>query len=254
MNGFLPVLVGLRRALPIVLGYLPVGFAFGVLAVKNGLPPALAVAISVLMFSGSGQFVFASMWGHGAGIASVAVSVAIINLRYLLMSLAEVPWMKGVSRIRKFLLGVGITDENFVVHAVALENGWKLDLAAMFVCNTTTQLAWVSGSAIGAFMGALVDDVRPLGLDYAITAMFLALLAPQCVSRIHCMVAVFTLCLSLALKCCGLDQWNVALATVLGASLGLGLDRKWGSSPAISAGGEDGPRASLESGAQTGRD
>lgn len=33
-----PAAEGLRRALPIVLGYVPVGFAFGVLAVKNNIP------------------------------------------------------------------------------------------------------------------------------------------------------------------------------------------------------------------------
>lgn len=47
-----PAAEGLRRALPIVLGYVPVGFAFGVLAVKNNIPPSLAVAMAVLMFSG----------------------------------------------------------------------------------------------------------------------------------------------------------------------------------------------------------
>lgn len=220
-----PWVEGLRRALPITLGYLPVGFAYGVLAVKNGVSPALAVALSVLMFSGSGQFVFASMWGHGASVVSTAVAVFIINLRYLLMSVAEVPWLRRFSWWNKALLGAGITDENFVVAAAAVQEGWRVKLATMYVCNTTTQLAWVTGSALGAFMGSLVDDVRPLGLDYAITAMFLALLAPQCVSRIHTLVAVFTLCLSLALKGAGLDQWNVALATVAGASLGVFLDR-----------------------------
>lgn len=215
--------VGLGRALPIVLGYLPVGFAFGVLAVKNGIPPGLAVAMSVLMFSGSGQFVFASLWGGGAGILSTAAAVGIVNLRYLLMSAAEAPWLNGVSRLKRFLLGIGVTDENFVVHATALQSGWRLNTAVMFVCNQTTQLAWVGGSAIGAFCGSLVDDVRPLGLDYAITAMFLALLVPQCSSRLHLLVAVFTMCLSIALKAGGMSQWNVAIATVAGATVGLGL-------------------------------
>ena len=69
--------------------------------------------------------------------------------------------------------------------------------------------------------GGLVDDVRPLGLDFAITAMFLALLVPQCSSRLHFLVAIFTLCLSVALKCQGMSQWNIALATIAGATLGL---------------------------------
>lgn len=220
-------LVGFKRGLPIVLGYVPVGFAFGVLAVKNGISPALAIAMAVLMFSGSGQFVFASLWGGGAGILSTSAAVAIVNLRYLLMSAAEAPWMTGISRLKRFFLGCGITDESFVVHATALQTGWKLNTLTMFVCNQTIQLAWVAGCAVGAFCGGLVDDVKPLGLDYAITAMFLALLVPQCSSRLHLLVAIFTMCLSIALKTAGLSQWNVAIATIAGATLGLFLSLRW---------------------------
>lgn len=213
---------GLSRALPIVLGYLPVGFAFGVLATKNDIPPSLAVGMAVLMFSGSGQFVFASLWGGGAGIWPTAFGVTIVNLRYVLMSAAEAPWLTGIPRWKRFLLGAGgITDECFLVHATALQTGWKLNTSVMFICNQTTQLAWVCGCAIGAFSGSFVDDVRPLGLDYAITAMFIALLVPQCSSRLHLLVAIFTMCLSIALKTGGMTQWNVALAAIAGATLGL---------------------------------
>lgn len=215
-----PLAEGLRRALPIVLGYVPVGFAFGVLAVKNNIPPALAVAMSVLMFSGSGQFVLASLWGAGAGILSVIAAVFIVNLRYLLMSAAESPWLAALPRFQRFLLGLGLTDETFAVHVTALQRGWPLSLATLYSCNSTTYLAWVTGSAVGAFCGELVNDVKPLGLDYALTAMFLALLVPQCVSRLHVLVALFTAALSISLKACGMSQWNVAVATVLGASLG----------------------------------
>ena len=215
-----PLAEGLRRALPIVLGYAPVGFAFGVLAVKNNIPPSLAVAMSVLMFSGSGQFVFAGMWGSGAGTLSIMAAVFIVNLRYLLQSAAESPWLSPLPRFQRFLLGLGLTDETFAVHVTAFQQGWQLSRTTLFVCNHTAQIGWVAGSAIGAFCGELVSDVKPLGLDYALTAMFLALLVPQCVSRLHILVAVFTMSLSVALKAAGMNQWNIAVATVLGACLG----------------------------------
>lgn len=218
---------GLSRALPIMLGYLPVGFAFGVLASKNGIPPALAVAMGVLMFSGSGQFVFASLWGNGAGIWPTAIGVTIINLRYVLMSAGEAPWFTRVPLWKRILLGAGgITDECFLVHATALQTGWKLNTAVMFICNQSTQVAWVGGCAIGAFSGSLVDDVRPLGLDYAITAMFIALLVPQCSSWLHLLIAIFTMCLSIGLKAAGMTQWYVALAAIAGATLGLLLSHR----------------------------
>lgn len=212
---------GLRRALPITLGYVTVGFAFGVLAVKNGIPPSLCIAMALLMFSGSGQFVFAALWGAGTNILSLAAAVGIVNLRYLLMSAAESPWMTRFSRFQRFLLGLGLTDETFAVHITALQAGSPPNLTVMFVCNCTTHIAWISGCAIGAYCGGLVNDVRPLGLDFAITAMFLALLVPQCSTKLHFLVAIFTLCLSVALKCAGMSQWNVALATIIGATIGL---------------------------------
>lgn len=212
---------GIRRGLPICLGYIPVGFAFGILAVKNGIPPSLVVALAILMFSGSGQFVFAGMWGGGANILSIGAAVGIINLRYLLMSAAEAPWLKKTSRIKRFLLGLGITDENFVVNITPLQQGIKLNLTTIFVCNSLTHISWIFGCALGAFCGNLVDDARLLGLDYAITAMFIALLIPQCSSRLHLLVAIFSCALSIALKASGLGQWNIALATICGATLGL---------------------------------
>ena len=51
--------------------------------------------------------------------------------------------------------------------------------------------------------------------------MFLALLVPQCVSRLHVLVAIVTAILSLSLKLAGMGQWNVVVATVLGATLGV---------------------------------
>ncbi len=212
---------GFRRALPITLGYVTVGFAFGVLAVKNNIPPSLCVAMALLMFSGSGQFVFAALWGAGASLLSLTTAVGIVNLRYLLMSAAESPWLTPFSRFKRFLLGLGLTDETFAVHITSMQAGEPPNLAVMFVCNCSTHIAWISGCAIGAYFGGLVDDVRPLGLDFAITAMFLALLVPQCSSRLHFLVAIFTLCLSVALKCQGMSQWNIALATIAGATLGL---------------------------------
>ena len=67
---------------------------------------------------------------------------------------------------------------------------------------------------------ALITDVRPLGLDYALTAMFLALLIPQCKTRLYTVVALFGGVCSIALKVAGAGQWNVIVATLLAATLG----------------------------------
>ncbi len=222
-NSFISIVDGIKRAIPIVLGYVPVAFAFGVLAVKNDISPALTICMSVFIFAGSGQFVAASLWGAGVGAASVVLTVFIINLRHLLMSASLATHTQGTKRWQRFLLGLQLTDETFGVHSTAFQKGWKLSLATLYACNTTAQLSWVMGTVIGVFFGTLIEDVRPMGLDYALTAMFLALFIPQCQTRLHVFVGIFAGLASMALKIYGLGQWNVIIATIIAASLGLFL-------------------------------
>ena len=85
--------------------------------------------------------------------------------------------------------------------------------------------------AVGLGVGVLVSviqaatQIQEMTLTFIpkIVCMFLALLVPQCVSRRHVLVALFTTVLSISLKVAGMTQWNIAVATVLGASLGTWL-------------------------------
>ncbi len=214
---------GLKRGLPIVLGYVPVAFAFGVLAVKNGLSPSLTIAMSVFVFAGSGQFVAVALWGAGVGAVSVVLTVFIINLRHLLMSASLATHMQGTKRWQRMWPGLELTDETFGVHSTAFQKGWARSLTTLYVCNGLAHFSWVFGTIIGVYFGTLIDDVRPLGLDYALTAMFLALFIPQCNTRLHVFVGLFAGASCISLKLLGLGQWNVFLATVIAASLGLCL-------------------------------
>lgn len=217
--------VGIQRALPIVLGYVPVAFAFGVLAVKNNISPGMAILMSAMLFAGSGQFVAVSLWGAGVGVASVVLTVFVLNLRHLLMSASLAPFVQSMPRWQRFCLGYELTDETFGVHAAAFQRGWVLAVPTLYACNITAHASWIGGTILGVFCGGLVTDVRPLGLDYALTAMFLALLVPQCRSRLHVLVAVLAMVFSVGLKLAGAGQWNVIIATVAAATCGTFLKR-----------------------------
>ena len=97
--------LGFSRSLPIVLGYAPVAFAFGVLATQQGMPIWLATATSVLMFAGSGQFITISLWFAGAGYISTALAVFVTNLRYVLMAVALAPHVRPLKGLSRFIYG-----------------------------------------------------------------------------------------------------------------------------------------------------
>ena len=218
--------LGFFRGLPIALGYAPVAFAFGVLCVQNHIPPALAIAMSVFMLAGSGQFITLSMWCSGAGILSTTVAVFVTNLRYILMAVALFPYVGKLKGFSRLLYGWQITDELFALHVTAFQKGWPLDKTAVFTATCSAHIGWVGGTIAGVFCGGLVTDVKPLGLDYALAAMFLALLVPQCTDRLHVLAAVMGAFFSVALKSAGLGQWNVVLATILSATLATVIYRR----------------------------
>ena len=199
---------------PIVLGYLPLGFAYGVLAVKSGIPALWAVAMSALIFAGAGQLIAAGMIGAGAPVLSIVLANLMVNLRHILMSAALAPDVRPLSRTLRTV---------FAVHTSDFRNGAVCRAPRLFACNITAHLGWIAGTAVGAFSGELVTDVRPLGLDYALPAMFLALLLPLCAERLYLMVAVAAALFSLGLNLAGAGRWSVILATLLAATLGLWL-------------------------------
>ena len=135
------VRVGFARALPIMLGYAPVAFAFGVLATQSGMPIWLATATSILMFAGSGQFITISLWFAGAGLISTALAVFVTNLRYFLMAVALAPHVRPLKGLARLIYGWQITDELFAVHITAFQQGWELNKTAIFTATGCAQFA-----------------------------------------------------------------------------------------------------------------
>jgi 4-azaleucine resistance transporter AzlC len=213
--------------LPIVLGYVPVGFAYGVLAREHGLDPVNAVLMSVLVFAGSAQLIAVGLIGAGASALSVIATTFVVNLRHLLMSAALGPRLTRWPRRRIALFGFQLTDETFALHAsrFAANPAAADDQAGTLRCNMIAQGAWVLGTVLGVVASDLVADTGRVGLDFALPAMFIALLVAQIKDRAHVAVALLSGGLSLVFFDVGLTRWNVMAATVLGALAGLALSR-----------------------------
>jgi 4-azaleucine resistance transporter AzlC len=209
----------LSPAVPVVMGYLPVGFAYGVLAVNAGLSTVETLLMSVIVFAGSSQLMAVGFFAMGLNPVSIILTTLIVNLRHLLMSASLSPYMKPWRRLEVARFCFELTDETFAVHCVRFGNGETSARTAMAI-NVTCQSAWVIGTLVGVLAGNLITDIRPFALDYALPAMFIALMILQIKSRLHLWVAMLGGAASLALWGGGLKQWNVILATVAAATVG----------------------------------
>ena len=136
---------GLSGGLAIGLGYLPVSFTYGFMAVSGGLPVWVAVLISLTNLTSAGQFAGTNLIFAGAGYLELTLTVLVINLRYMLMSLSLSQRLeKGMSTVKRLLFSFGITDETFVVASVR-----KGDLTFPYLMGLITLpiVGWTTGTA-----------------------------------------------------------------------------------------------------------
>ncbi|GAU09667.1 AzlC family ABC transporter permease [Desulfoplanes formicivorans] len=212
-----------KQTAPIVMGYIPVGFAYGVLAQKVGLSPLNTLLMSVMVFAGSAQLIAVGLMAAGVPPLSVIVTTFVVNLRHLLMSASLSPHLRSWKKWQLALFAFELTDETFALHSTRYFQGKQLK-SETFCINVIAQLAWVLGTWLGMVASTLITDVKPIGLDYALPAMFIALLVAQIKEPMHVLVALIAGILSVVLALVGLDHFHVILATVVAATLGLGVE------------------------------
>jgi 4-azaleucine resistance transporter AzlC len=219
---------GVSRALPITLGYVPIGFAYGVLAEKAGLSVFNTLAMSIFVYAGSSQLIAVGLFATGAAPLSIILTTFIINLRHMLMASALAPYLKRWHKLTLSAFAYEITDESFALHAVEFpktvpDDG--PDPTESIALNLTAQVSWVLGSGLGLVAGGLITDIQLFALDYTLPAMFIALLMMQLRSRKQLVVALVTGILAVALLLAGLQQWYVIAATLIGATIGVMVEQ-----------------------------
>jgi 4-azaleucine resistance transporter AzlC len=216
---------GARAALPVVLGYLGIGIAAGIVERAAGLSNAEILLLSTVLYAGSAQFVVTSMLSLASPAPAIVLTVFLLNLRHLLLSAALAPALRGVAAWKNALLGLQLTDETFVVASARRE----LSPAWMAGLNLAAWSAWAVANLIGAALSGAVGDTRVLA--FALPCMFLGLLVLQArkvPSRaVLGAIGVVSIGVALATQLLWPGPQAIVLATVLGASAGLLLQWKY---------------------------
>ena len=215
---------GVLQAMPIMLGYIPVGFAYGVLAQKAGISVFNTLLMSIVVYAGSSQLIAVGLISAGIPAVSIILTTFVVNLRHMLMSAALSPYLQGWRKPALAAFAFELTDETFAVHSTRMSraNSHKQET---FAINITAQAAWVLGSWLGIVAGSSIAEIEPLALDYALPAMFIALLVMQIKKWDQIGVAALSGLLSVVFVQLGLDQWYVIAATLIGATTGVMVGR-----------------------------
>lgn len=106
---------GLRSGLPVVLGYLPISIAFGIISVQSGISLFYTLLMSVMVFAGASQFMAANMLLIGSGGLEIVLATFILNLRHFIMSMSLSNILNEAPKKWMAILSYGITDETFAI-------------------------------------------------------------------------------------------------------------------------------------------
>ena len=148
-------LAGTRSAVPIMLGYVPVGIAYGVMARQAGLNTWQTVLMSLTVYGGASEMMAAGMVAQGAAVLTIVLTTFILNLRHIIMSTCVFNQMQGGRLPVRMLAAFGVTDETFAVYTTTA-NAPRTPryFFSMALCS---YLSW----ALGSWLGAIATGLLP---------------------------------------------------------------------------------------------
>lgn len=215
---------GLLASVPIVIGYAPVAFSFGIAATRAGLSVAEAVTLSLVIYAGASQFLALALITSGAPVLVAAFSLIAMNLRHVLYGPALMKQAGKDARTRHaWAWAWGLTDEVFGQALGAIARGQRFSEPYMFGLGLGAYAAWVTGTFAGALTGGgalMAYPALDAGLGFTLPALFLALLL-SVMSRVQIPVVIAAAVATVAVSVLVTPTAGILAGMIAGAVTGL---------------------------------
>lgn len=172
---------GIRLFLPIGAGYLPLGFACGIVCAEAGMSVIQIFIMSLLVYAGAGQYIAGGMIAAGATPLSIIITTFIVNSRHILYTSVLYPYISKWSFFKQSLFATQITDEVFAMHSSYMNKN-SANTVTAFTLNIFSHSSWIISNTIGGISASLIPDSSKFGLDFTLYALFIALILPRLVN------------------------------------------------------------------------
>lgn len=190
----------LRRSVPILIGFFPVGVAYGILMARAGYSMVWSALSSLVVYAGSLQMLMVSFLTESLPLMTIVLTALLLNSRHIFYGVSFLDKFRGYGPWRGFLI-YGLTDESYsLLCAYQPREGVSEKWVHIFTTGLIW-LYWVAFSALGGWVGPRIPfDVT--GIDFALTALFVVILVEQLKaagSKLPCLLAAISAVLCLAL-------------------------------------------------------
>ena len=174
------MLEAFKASIPVMMGYLVLGMAFGMLLESKGYGIIYAILMSIFIYAGSMQFVAISLLTSGATLINAAIMTLLINARHIVYGLSMIKKYKNMGALKPYMI-FSLTDETYsLLVGTSVPEGCN-DKYFSFFISFFDQCYWVIGSVIGSIAGEILT-INTTGLDFAMTALFVVIVLEQFLS------------------------------------------------------------------------
>ena len=169
--------VAFPYTIPVLMGYLFLGIAFGVLLSSHGYHVGWAFLMSLVIYAGAMQFVAIGLLTGPFGLFNAFIMTLSVNARHLFYGLSMLDKFKVVGRFRPYMI-FSLTDETYSLLCVVEPPEGVSRKGFMFSIAALNHSYWMTGSVIGALAGTLIP-FDATGIDFAMTALFIVIFVEQ---------------------------------------------------------------------------
>lgn len=212
-------LYGLKKAVPVFFGFLPVAITFAIMAKGAGLTDVEAVLMSVFVFAGASQIMSVGMIGAGAGALSIILATFVLNLRHLIMSTCVFKRVRVKNALLKMISAFSVTDEGFAL--ITTEDEKNCNFPFLLGIITVTYLSWILGTVIGVVAENILPQIVADSFGIALYALFLALIVPDVKGNARLFLTVIITAVLNTVLCIFMESsWAIIASTLGGALIG----------------------------------
>ena len=165
------------QTIPVMLGYLFLGIAFGLMLQDAGYSYWWALFISIFVYAGSMQFVLVTLLSGGASLLYAAVMTLFINGRHLFYGLSFIEKFRNMKMAYPYMV-FSLTDETYSVLCDLKVPDKMNEKRISLLIALLDHSYWIVGSVLGGIIGGLITfDTR--GIDFSMTALFVVIVVNQ---------------------------------------------------------------------------
>ncbi|NLB39318.1 MAG: branched-chain amino acid transporter AzlC [Clostridiales bacterium] len=205
-------------SLPVMAGYVVLGFGFGLLLRARGYGVLWPTLMSVIIYAGSMQYVAIDLMASGASLISTAIMTLLINFRHLFYGLSMLTRYGGLGRKKPYLI-FALTDETYSIASYkdppeGVDKGWFY-----LILSALNQSYWIVGSVLGSLFGGL-GVISTQGVEFSMTALFAVIFTDQWLaSRDHRPAVIGMAASVLSLVVFGRDNFIIPAMAIIAVAL-----------------------------------